>query len=82
MFVKDNWIYTEKIFYTNKKCVTQLLDKSDNYSGKLDELFRIDINKQLNRIVRLSVIRDIHLLDDIQIKQLLHYGLKLQQLYF
>ena len=28
---KDNWIYTENIFFTNKECIKQISDKSDNY---------------------------------------------------
>ena len=81
MFVKDNWIYTEKIFYTNKKCVTQLLDKSDNYFNKYDELNRTDVNKQVDDLMKkYSLIKSIRLLNDTQIKQILYYTIKIIQI--
>jgi GR25 family glycosyltransferase involved in LPS biosynthesis len=68
---KDNWVYTEKVFYTNKQYVTQLIDKSDNYSGKLDELFRTDVNKSAHNGMKLySIIKKFNLLNDTQIKQI------------
>jgi GR25 family glycosyltransferase involved in LPS biosynthesis len=77
----NNWIYTEKIFYTNKKCVTQLLDKSDNYFNKYDELNRTDVNKQVDDLMKkYSLIKSIRLLNDTQIKQILYYTIKIIQI--
>jgi hypothetical protein len=45
---KQNKIYSDKLFYTNYACFTQLIDKSDNYVNIVDKLFRFDVNKNLD----------------------------------
>ena len=81
MFVKDNWIYTEKIFYTNKKCVIQLNDKSDNCSNKIDELFRTDINKYTNYFLKThSLLRDFCSLDNKKIKEIISHNVNIKNI--
>jgi GR25 family glycosyltransferase involved in LPS biosynthesis len=75
---KNNLLYTEKIFYTKQSCFTQLLDKSDNYFNKLDELFRQDINKRVQNSMDLcKFIKKRGLLNDNQIKKMSLYVNKL-----
>jgi len=45
---KTNQLYSEKMFYTQELCFSQLVDKSDNYVNTIDRLFRFDINKNLD----------------------------------
>jgi GR25 family glycosyltransferase involved in LPS biosynthesis len=42
---KANKLLSTKIFFTNKETFTQIIDKSDNYISKCDELFRTDLQK-------------------------------------
>ena len=43
----DVMIYTDKIFYSKKECTTQLIGESDAASNIVDQLFRRDINSQV-----------------------------------
>jgi hypothetical protein len=62
---KENALYSEKLFFTRKKCFSQLIDKSDNYINKLDELFRMDMQKtQKNTILAFTIAKKMNLLDD------------------
>lgn len=64
-------LYSEKIFYTKQPCFTQLLDKSDNYINKLDELFRQDINKRIEHTLKVAqFFKKIGLLNDKSIKKI------------
>jgi GR25 family glycosyltransferase involved in LPS biosynthesis len=68
---KDNMLYSEKLFYTNKKCFTQLIDKSDNYLNRLDELFRIDLQlTQRNLAIVFMIMKKMRLSDDYKIKRI------------
>jgi len=76
---KDNWIYTEKIFYTNKKCVVQLIDKSDNYLNIFDELFRRDINEKISNLTKsLTLLKHSNLIDDIKVREIVYSFAKLK----
>lgn len=77
-FDNDNWLYTEKIFFTNKECIKQIIDKSDNYLNYIDELIRTDMNKQLELYKNVGLFfKKYNLLNDIQIKKILY---KIKQL--
>ena len=77
---KDNWIYTEKIFYTNKKCISQLIDKCDNFSNKLDELFRVDINKNLKYLIKSFLLLKICCLqDDKTVRKIICYNVNIYE---
>jgi GR25 family glycosyltransferase involved in LPS biosynthesis len=68
---KDNMMYSKKLFYTNEKCFTQLIDKSDNYINKFDELFRTDLQKtQRNIIGFFTSLKKLKLVNDEQIKKI------------
>jgi hypothetical protein len=68
---KDNMLYSTKLFYTNEECVTQLLDKSDNYINKFDELFRTDIQtSQRNTRDFFTLLKKLKIVDDEQIKKI------------
>lgn len=71
---KSSILYSEKIFYTRQLCFTQLVDKSDNYNNKLDELFRQDVNKicELNINVY-KFTKKIGLLNDNGIKNVMMF---------
>jgi len=71
---KDNWIYTEKIFFTNKECMKQLEDnncKSDNYLNIIDKLFRRDIITQ-NEYCKIWYLfmKKYRIMNDTQLKKL------------
>jgi GR25 family glycosyltransferase involved in LPS biosynthesis len=67
----NSLLYSEKIFYTKQPCFTQLLDKSDNYLNKLDELFRQDINKRIENMFKVAVFfKKMGLLTDNSIKKI------------
>jgi len=75
---KTNQLYSEKMFYTNKPCFRQLVDKSDNYVNAIDKLFRFDVNKNIE--YPLSVLRFLKkhkLLTDVHAKYIgcfvIHY---------
>jgi hypothetical protein len=71
-FSKDNWIYSEKMFFTNKECIKQLDQnkcKSDNYLNIIDKLFRQDINEQIKIFKLLYLfLRKHHNYSDNQLK--------------
>jgi len=69
---KDNILYSNKLFYTNEECFTQLIDKSDNYLNKFDELFRTDLQQtQKNCVGFFTFTKKRKLLNDEQIKNIL-----------
>ena len=74
-FSKDNWLYTEKIFFTNKECMKQLEEakgKSDNI-GFFDKLFRKDINSRMKSATEFFVfMKKLRLLNDDQSKIIAH----------
>ena len=75
---KDNWIYSNNVFFTNEKCVTQLVDKSDNYASIWDEISRVDINENLESFVKIAAfLKKIPILDDLEIKQIMVIGDKI-----
>jgi hypothetical protein len=49
----ENALYTTRAFYSNHTCVTQRIDRSDNYLGMLDECQRVDMNRQLYAVKHL-----------------------------
>jgi GR25 family glycosyltransferase involved in LPS biosynthesis len=66
---KKNLLYSEKIFYTTQPCFIQLVDKSDNYLNKLDELMREDVNERTYRGIKFSrFVKKYKLLTDNGIK--------------
>ena len=68
---KDNMLYSTKLFYTNEECFTQLIDKSDNYINKFDELFRTDLQKtQRNARDFFTFLKKNKIVDDEQIKKI------------
>lgn len=75
-FSKNNWLYTEKIFYTNKECIKQLNENestSDNYSNAIDSFFRqkIDLHSQLEFSKNIYLfLRNNQILNEIQLKQM------------
>ena len=67
----NNKIYSTKLFYTNSECITQLIDKSDNYVNLVDRLTRYDVNMQLKYFTNFAAfIKGYNLLNDIKIKYL------------
>ena len=70
---KDNHLYSNKLFYTKEECFIQLIDKSDNYINRVDELFRTDLQKT-QRVWRdfFTLIKKMQLIDDNQIKNISH----------
>lgn len=70
---KDNWIYSEKIFFTNKPCIKQLENsKSDNCNNSFDELFRQ--NTTLEHCVNtLTFIKKGRIMNDTQLKSLFSF---------
>jgi GR25 family glycosyltransferase involved in LPS biosynthesis len=78
---KDNWVYTEKMFYTNKKYVSQLIDKGDNCKNMTDDFFRTDINKITYYAIKsLLLLKKFNLSNDTQIKQIVYNTVKLSEL--
>ena len=72
-FDKDNILYSKKLFYTNEKCFTHLIDKSDNYINKLDELFRKDLTKlQRYTFSFFTFTKKLKLQDDNKIKKIIY----------
>jgi len=73
-FSTDNWIYTENIFFTNKLCIKQLeesVSKSDNYLNIVDNLFRQDINTQVEICKTVGLfMKKYHIMNDNQLKML------------
>jgi GR25 family glycosyltransferase involved in LPS biosynthesis len=68
--VPTDLLYSKKIFYTKQKCFIQLLDKSDNYINKLDELFRKDAIERTQTIVTIAIfLREKRLINDNGIKR-------------
>jgi GR25 family glycosyltransferase involved in LPS biosynthesis len=68
---KDNFLYSNKLFFTNDDCFTQIIDKSDNYLNIVDELFRNDLQKtQKNTLLFFTLIKKLKICDDTQIKKL------------
>jgi hypothetical protein len=68
--VPTDLLYSKKIFYTKQKCFMQLLDKSDNYINKLDELFRKDAIERTQTIVTIAIfLREKRLINDNGIKR-------------
>jgi len=68
---KENRLYSEKMFYTNHACFTQLIDKSDNYVNMLDKLFRFDVNQNLDGPLRiLRLLKKHKLITDAKAKSL------------
>jgi GR25 family glycosyltransferase involved in LPS biosynthesis len=68
---KDNMLYSTKLFYTNDECFRQLIDKSDNYLNKFDELFRTDFQTtQKNTRNFFRLIKKLKLADDEKIKNI------------
>lgn len=68
---KDNILYSNKLFYTNKKCFTQMISKSDNYINKFDQLFRTDLQKTQKQLFSFGrLTKKIRLLNDNQIKNI------------
>lgn len=67
---KDNILYSNNLFYTNEKCFTHMIDESDNYINKFDELFRLDL-QQTQRNMRdfVTFTKKLKLLDDEKIKK-------------
>lgn len=74
-FSQDNWLYTEKIFFTNKECMKQLEEakgKSDNMN-LFDKLFRQDINSEI-KLCKESVVfmKKLGLLNNDQSKMIVY----------
>lgn len=70
---EDNWLYTEKMFFTKKECVKQIIDKSDNYLNFIDELMRSDVNKQLEFYKKIGTFfKKNKILNDNQLKKILY----------
>lgn len=68
---KDNILYSNKLFYTNKKCFIQMISKSDNYINKFDELFRTDLQQTQRRLFNFGrLTKKLKLLNDNQIKKI------------
>lgn len=68
--VPTHLLYSEKIFYTKQQCFMQLLDKSDNYINKVDELFRKDITKRTQYIITIAIfLREKRFINDNGIKR-------------
>jgi GR25 family glycosyltransferase involved in LPS biosynthesis len=64
----DNKIYSNKLFFSKEACFTQLVDKSDNYLNIIDEMFRFDINKQVEYNMNIFKVLKKMILNDNQIK--------------
>lgn len=68
---KNNKLLSTKIFYTNNESFTQIIDKSDNYLNKWDELFRTDIQTtQKNIVLILILLKKYNVLNDDNIKSI------------
>lgn len=71
---KDNWIYSENIFFTNKVCMKQLeesVSKSENYLNIVDKLFRQDIITQTKNCKIFGLfVKEYHIMNDDQLKML------------
>jgi GR25 family glycosyltransferase involved in LPS biosynthesis len=75
---KDNMLYSKKLFYTNEECFTHLIDKSDNYLNKFDELFRTDLQKtERNTFVFFTLLKKLKIVDDEQIKKICYILIKI-----
>ena len=69
-FDKNNWLYTEKLFFTNRECIKQKIDEGDNYLNFIDRLIRSDINKQLSMYKNLGLyMKRNGIMDDEKIKK-------------
>jgi hypothetical protein len=55
-FEKTNQLYSERVFYTNDECFTQLVDKCDNYLNIFDVLFRGDTNRRVQDYVHFFLL--------------------------
>ena len=64
----DNKIYSNKCFFVKEECFKQLVDKSDNYLNIIDEMFRFDINKQIEYNMDIFKVLKKMILNDNQIK--------------
>ena len=68
---KKNILYSEKMFYTNQPCFTQLIDKSDNYVNMMDKLFRFDVNQNLDGPLSiLRLLKKYKIITDTKAKRL------------
>lgn len=71
---EDNWLYTEKVFYTTKECIKQKVDNSDNYINYIDKVMRTNINKQLLIPKNFgNFVKKYDLLNDDQLKKFYWY---------
>jgi GR25 family glycosyltransferase involved in LPS biosynthesis len=69
IFDNDNKIYSNKCFFSKNECFKQLIDKSDNYLNFIDEITRIDINKNIIFKMQIfKILKKIKILNDNQIK--------------
>lgn len=71
-FSKDNWLYTEKLFFTNKECMGQLVinNKSDN-TNDIFYSFISDVNKRVKYYKKICIVlKKYRILNDAQLKKL------------
>ena len=76
---KDNWIYTEKIFFTNKECMKQLVinNKSDNTNDIYNFLIK-DVNKRVKYFTKFCmVVKGCRIINDTQLKMINYYMTKI-----
>jgi len=79
IFDKDNLIYSEKLFFTNKKCMSQLISNnpSDNKTDIFNFLFS-DINKRVNSCKKFGMfVKKYRIMNDDQIKAISYYTQKI-----
>jgi GR25 family glycosyltransferase involved in LPS biosynthesis len=80
-FSENNWLYTEKIFFTHKECITQLDEtksKSDNYLNLIDSLFRQDIYRQIILCKKICIIiKKYNILNNDQMKKVFRFIAKI-----
>lgn len=68
---KESPLYSNKLFFTTNKCFTQLIDKSNNYINKFDEIFRNDLQKTQKNVINFCTFCKTHkLLNDNNIKKI------------
>jgi len=70
-FNKDNCLYSNKVFYTNKDCFKQFVSKSDNYNYFLDSVIKTDdddvYEKCKKKMLMLTILKKTKLINDEKI---------------
>ena len=73
---KNSKLYTEKIYFCNEHCFTQIDDQSDNYINGLDKIIRLTTTSDYMQNIGENIIKKTKLLcnlNDTQTKKLVFF---------